>query len=735
MALLANLKNDLTGGLVSAAVAIPLAAGFGMFAFVALGDEYFVDGALAGLCTAFIVGIASVLLGDRSTTLYAPRITTTFFIGLLLFDLVQSEAPALRSGGVPMVLLTLFVIVLVAGAFQALFGLMRLGTLMKFAPHPVMAGFQNTAAILLFLVQLGNVMGFDRNTSFTAAVQYAGDAKPLSIALALIVFVAMWNAKRILPKVPPLLAALALGVFLFYALRLIGFGKELGPVIGNAGGNVLKTMPLQNFYGLISSGKIFELWWIILTGALALAIIASLDALLCARLVTPSGERKADSNEILVQLGVGNMWAAAFGGITSGINIGPSLVNRAFGGRTAFSVLINAAVMFAAFALVFPLLAHVPRVALSAVIMVVAVQHIDPWSIELVKRIFSRATHGRGLLILEFLVVVLVAVLAITVNIVLAVFLGVVIAIALFVIRMSRSSIRRQYRCGAIHSRKSRNAPDTAMLEKRGNEILVMELQGALFFGSAETLAREIETAQNTETKSLILDLRRVTEIDSTGAHVLASVDADLRKRGKNLLLSLAKNSEPAERLADFSYLETAMPDKIFPDVDRAIEWAETDLLRADDPQPVAAELPLEQMSVLDKFSEGEIAALQAHLTRKQFGKDGVVFREGDLGSELFFVLSGSASAYIRQENGGDIRLVTFPPGAVFGELAILDSGPRSATVIADEDLVVYGLSKGNFVTLSAQTPALAIKLLASLGRELSGRLRRANRAIHQLES
>src|SRR4249919_1816166 len=156
---LSNLRKDVVGGLVSAAVAIPLAVGFGMFAFVALGDEYFADGALAGLYTAFIVGVICVLLGDRSATLYAPRVTTTFFIGLLLHQLVHSDAAFLKSGGPGLVLVVFFSIILLGGACQLLFGLIRLGTLIKFTPHPVMAGFQNAAALLLFLVQLGNVFG------------------------------------------------------------------------------------------------------------------------------------------------------------------------------------------------------------------------------------------------------------------------------------------------------------------------------------------------------------------------------------------------------------------------------------------------------------------------------------------------------------------------------------------------------------------------------------------------
>src|SRR6266702_1355627 len=81
----------------------------------------------------------------------------------------------------------------------------------------------------------------------------------------------------------------------------------------------------------------------------------------------------------------------------------------------------------------------------------------------------------------------------------------------------------------------------------------------------------------------------------------------------------------------------------------------------------------------------------------------------------------------------GILRLVSFAPGTVFGELAVLDKGPRSASIFADEDVVAYSLSETDFAALREREPAVAIKILAGLGRELSGRLRRANRTIHQL--
>ena len=103
-------------------LAIPLAMGYCMFAFAPLGEDYFADGALAGIASAVVVAIACVAFGDKTTTVYAPRITSTFFLGLLIFGLAHSDEPEIRAGGAPLALAIAFSIVLLAGAFESLFG-------------------------------------------------------------------------------------------------------------------------------------------------------------------------------------------------------------------------------------------------------------------------------------------------------------------------------------------------------------------------------------------------------------------------------------------------------------------------------------------------------------------------------------------------------------------------------------------------------------------------------------
>jgi sulfate permease, SulP family len=293
---------------------------------------------------------------------------------------------------------------------------------------------------------------------------------------------------------------------------------------------------------------------------------------------------------------------------------------------------------------------------------------------------------------------------------------------------MSRSNVRRQYRCGSVRSRRSLDAENMAILESTGSSILVIELQGALFFGSADRLAQEIDTATVEATRWLILDLRRVTDIDSTSMRILVDIETDLARRSIELAVVLHARSETGQRLAELS-------SRRFPDVDLAIEWAEDNLLDSRTATGrSAAELSLEQIPLLRQFTLEQIARLRPYLQSAVWPAGSTIFNEGDPGSHLFMVTLGRASVRL-MSNDHNIRLATFGPGSLFGELALLDQGPRSATVTADERVTTWALAEHSFKFLEKQDPDIAMKILSALGRELSGRLRRANLTIHQLES
>src|SRR5258705_4521510 len=155
---------------------------------------------------------------------------------------------------------------------------------------------------------------------------------------------------------------------------------------------------------------------VILSSALALAIVASIDALLCAKLTSQPGELCAGDDILLIRLGITNAVSASFGGITNGINIGPSLTNRAYGGRSWLSVIVNAAAVLAAGTLLFPILAYMPRAVLSAVIMGISIQHIDPLAQKISARLIKPHALQRGAIALDLGISVFVFLLLLSIN-------------------------------------------------------------------------------------------------------------------------------------------------------------------------------------------------------------------------------------------------------------------------------------------------------------------------------
>jgi MFS superfamily sulfate permease-like transporter len=286
---LGHFRADMVGGLVSAAIAIPLAMGYGMFAFTSLGENYFADGAIAGLTTALVVAVVCVVLGDKTTTVYAPRVNTTFFLGILIYGLVHSDEPQWPAGSIGS-----------AVAFRSLFSAERagaartvkLGTLIVRANRswrpfrtPALRSFSRTnprsvASTTGAVHEGAGAVGFD---------------KPLSV-LAAITLPAIWNARNLVLKLPSILLGIAVGCALYYLGQLVGLGDHLGPVVASGERAPMGPTIFPYLMDLKHSEDLLALTPTIFGGAVALAIIASIDALLCTKLVMAPGETRRDGN-------------------------------------------------------------------------------------------------------------------------------------------------------------------------------------------------------------------------------------------------------------------------------------------------------------------------------------------------------------------------------------------------------------------------------------------------------
>jgi MFS superfamily sulfate permease-like transporter len=733
----ASVRGDLSGGLVAAVVSIPMSMGFGILAFAPFGDAMLATGVLAGLYGAMFMGLVALVFGARTITIYAPRSLIAFMIGsIALHAFAESESellarePGLAAGA-------LLGTLALAGLLQMVFGVARLGGLVRFIPSPVMAGFQNAAALLILVSQLHIMLGLPRRVAPEALPEALAAGKPLTLLVGLATVAVIWNGARISRRLPPALLGLFFGTALYYLLAALGLGASLGPTVGAIPDSMPDGRFLGSAIGFAARPEALELLPVIAASAFSLAVVASLDILICARIVEGLSGARTDGNRTLRIAGGANLVTPLLGGISGGVSIAASTANHRGGARSALSLLVHCVLIFAVVTAVGPLLAMLPLVVVGAVLVVTALQLVDRWSLDLVRKILSRRAVSWRAVAVDLAVIVVVALTAIAGDVVFAVLIGVAVAVVLFVLRMSRSIVRRELPGDVVRSRRTRDAAQMRVLAEHGRRIRVLELEGPVFFGSAESLGERIEAAVAAGARYLLLDFRRVNDLDSTGARILLQAHERLRAQGAFLALAGVDGAPLVSTgLRDAGVVAAVTPGRVFRDRDQALEWAENHLIEAVAPgHAPGVDYPFDRLDLVEGLSAAERELLRSLLVRRQYGPGEVVFREGAAGDELYVIASGSASVKVELAATGEQRLVSFGAGTVFGEMALLDRETRSATVQADEALECFVLERAAYQRIRDAHPELAIKLLAGLGRELSARLRRANRMLNQAES
>ncbi|MGB7950453.1 MAG: glutaminase A [Candidatus Binatia bacterium] len=293
--------------------------------------------------------------------------------------------------------------------------------------------------------------------------------------------------------------------------------------------------------------------------------------------------------------------------------------------------------------------------------------------------------------------------------------------------------IRRRSRGTAMRSKRIRSSQEQAILDRKGASICVYELQGNLFFGSLEQVFRKL-AAELDSLSYIILDLKRVLEIDDCAVTLLADMETMLAEKDKQLIL--AHFPVAAERSLG-EQPEVQWSKSFFPDTDAALESCENQLLAEEnlDRGCEKAILELQAMDLLAGFDADEIALLHSIVQVARYGASETIVREGDPADALFLLAGGLVNVCLRLGDGTRRkRLATIAPGVAFGELAIFDGGTRSADVIADQPAICYVLPLAKLDDLAALHPGIRTKLLSNIGRELSARLRRADAEIRSLE-
>lgn len=715
-----NPRSDLFGGLTAAVTALPLAIAFGVMVTNEIGPEWSSTGAVAGLYGAIFTGFFAALFGGTPSQVTGPTGPMTTVLAGIVAGLVATYGTKMPP---EQILMTAFLCVTLAGFLQVGLGLIRLGGLVNYIPYPVVAGFMNGIAVIIFLGQRKPFVGMED-----------GVLDPATALVGVITFAIIMLAPKVTKAVPGSLVGLILGTALYYLVK--AGGAVVGPVVGEVPRAIPSLKNIQEFLAFPTNPLFAELLPMIIVSALSLAVLGAIDSLLTSVVADTVTKTRHDSNQELIGQGIGNAASGIFGGFAGAGATIRTLVNINAGGRGKLSGMFHSMVLLVVVVAVGSTAGKIPNVVLSAILMVTAWGMLDRWSGGLFKKLAS-ASENRQEIGINIALVVIVTVVTVVVDLMVAVAIGLVLASLHFVIKSGGTVVRGMYTGDDLHSRRVYPLTAQTALEGCGPETLVVSLQGELFFGSSDKFLRAVEKGLTPTTKRVILDLHRITGIDSSGGLAIAQLQDSISQAGRKLAIcGLKPGSSQWTFLNDLGVVDAVKPEYFFVDLDRALEWSEVLVLESlSSLDGSYQEHDLRQLGLFESFNDAEFEILKGHLTPVELEPGAYLFKKGDVGDSVYIVTRGAVHLSFEDDPSSGARLSHFGPGSTVGEVSLLQGDAKSANAVVDLPFKAFRLSRASLEKLKSDHPSVAIALLWALGKELSQRVRMLREEVHILES
>lgn len=476
-------RRDVLAGVTVGVVALPLALAFGISSGV---------GAAAGLVTAVVAGVVAAVFGGSHVQVSGP----TGAMAVVL-------APIVAQYGVGSVA----VVTALAGVIVVLAGVSGLGRAVTFIPWPVIEGFTLGIAVIIFLQQIPSAIGQsvpEGQRPLVAAAQVLIDADAATIRPALVVVAVVVVAMVILPRLHPAIPASLVAVVAVTVLASVAglTTARIGVLPSQLPAPVWPQADIATVHTLLGA-------------ALAIAALAAIESLLSARVAATMSEAGGyDPNRELVGQGLASVASGLFGGMPATGAIARTAVNVRSGARTRMAAITHSILLLGVVYLVSGPVGAIPLAALAAVLMVTAVRMIS-W------RVIVRIIRSSRAAAATFTIT---AVVTVCFDLVQAVEIGIVVTAVFALAAVARrSGVRRE---------------DLPFPRQSGDEhIVLLRLDGAMFFVAAERISTEILDASHAEARVVIIALSQLGMLDATGAHTLACIAEELESRGITVII------------------------------------------------------------------------------------------------------------------------------------------------------------------------------------------------------
>jgi len=510
---LLSIQSNVLAGLTIGVIALPLSMALAIASGVPPQH---------GLYTAIVAGVITALLGGSRVNISGP---TAAFVVVLL--------PIVQQYGFGGLLISGFM----AGVILVLMGLARLGRLIEIVPYPVIVGFTAGIGVVIATLQIKDFLGLNiasLDGNYIEKVVMVFQALPTvnwqetligAISLAVLL---LWPKLR--SKVPGHLIALLVGSVTAWILTLISSDFSVATIgsrfhyeiNGIAGSGIPPLLPAfewpWNLAGADGKplGISFDLINTLLASAITIAVLGSLESLLCAVVADGMSGKKHNPNDELIGQGIGNMVVPFFGGIPATAAIARTAASIRAGGSSPLSSVVHALFILISILALSPLLAYIPMASMAALLMMVA------WNMSEAKyfiRTLKIAPRDDVITLLScFLLTVLF-------DMTIAVGVGIGLAAMLFI---RRSINLTESVVVASQHQNDFNLP---------KDIIIYDINGPLFFGSAQKATKNI-TSISPDVRVVILDMSEVTMLDMSAIIAMESICSNLAKNNVGLIIN-----------------------------------------------------------------------------------------------------------------------------------------------------------------------------------------------------
>lgn len=500
-----NFNGDLFGGLTAGIVALPLALAFG---------EQTEMGAIAGLYGAIAIGIVAAIFGGTKTQISGPTAPMTVVSALIIADAIE------YSGGFEEALPIIIATFLIAGFIEALIGVFKLGTYVKYMPYPVVSGFMSGIGVIIVITQIFPFFGVDAPSGGPMGTIRSMHKIPeivnmFSIIVALSTVGIIYMFPRITKKVPSALVALvAVSAIVYFSLPSDAILRI------NSEGPIPTGLPDLEL-GFISVFSDWRHMVVVFEYAFTLAALGAIDSLLTSIVADNMTKTKHDPNQELIGQGIGNMAASLIGGLPGAGATMRTVININSGGRTKLSGVIAGSFLLFVLLGLGSLVGHIPNAVLAGILITVGIGIID----------YKGIRHFKDVPRTDVFVMIIVLLLTVFVDLLVAVGVGMVLSSLLFMKKISDVVDDKAYTSPLKNF--SREVPwkdEGNIIERIGERVYIKHLDGPLFFGFASRFQDMVKALPNIEV--VIIRMDRVPYVDQSGLYAMEDAIMDLQEKG-----------------------------------------------------------------------------------------------------------------------------------------------------------------------------------------------------------